>query len=88
LINVLVVDDSAFMRMTIRKMLETDPSIKVIGIARDGIEAVKKASILNPDVITMDITMPNMDGIQAVEKINVPEPYSNYHNQCNYTGGS
>lgn len=74
MINVLVVDDSAFMRMTIRKMLETDPSIKVIGIARDGIEAVKKASILNPDVITMDITMPNMDGIQAVEKIMSQNP--------------
>jgi len=63
------VDDSAFMRMTIRKMLEKDPSVKVVGVARDGKEAIEKASVLKPDVITMDITMPDMDGIQAVEQI-------------------
>lgn len=74
MIRVLIVDDSAFMRMAIRKMLETDPSIKVIGVARDGIEAIEKSLTLKPDVITMDITMPDMDGIEAVEKIMSKNP--------------
>lgn len=74
MIKVLIVDDSAFMRMTIRKMLETDPDIKVIGVARNGVEAVKKTISLKPDVITMDITMPDMDGIEAVENIMAKNP--------------
>ena len=74
MIKVLIVDDLAFMRMTIRKMLETDPDIKVIGVARNGVEAVKKTISLKPDVITMDITMPDMDGIEAVENIMAKNP--------------
>ena len=75
-INVLVVDDSAFMRKVIPKMLEEDRNIKVIGIAKDGKEAFKKNLKLKPDVITMDVEMPVMNGQVALETImkNSPIP--------------
>jgi two-component system chemotaxis response regulator CheB len=57
------------MRVKIRTFLETHPDIRVIGIARNGLDAVDKACLLKPDVITMDINMPDISGIQAVEKI-------------------
>lgn len=68
-INVLVVDDSAFMRRAIKQMLETDPDIEVLGTARDGAEGVEMAVDLKPDVITMDIEMPRMNGLEATEII-------------------
>ncbi|WP_420840534.1 protein-glutamate methylesterase/protein-glutamine glutaminase [Caldicoprobacter algeriensis] len=69
LIKVLIADDSAFIRMRIRSLIESDPNIKVVGVARDGIEAVEKVYALRPDIVTMDIMMPRMSGIEAVEKI-------------------
>lgn len=68
-IRVLVVDDSRFFRRRVTEMLESDPRIKVIGYAENGNEAVQKASRLKPDVITMDIEMPLMDGITATKRI-------------------
>ncbi len=68
-IRVLVVDDSAFARVAISKRLKAESRIEVIGQARDGIEAVEQTKNLKPDVVTMDVTMPRMDGIGAVEKI-------------------
>jgi two-component system chemotaxis response regulator CheB len=68
-INVLVVDDSAFMRRAISKMLEGEPDIVVCGTARNGEEAVLKAGRLRPDVITMDVEMPGMSGLDAVREI-------------------
>lgn len=68
-LRVLVVDDSSFMRMVIRSVLEKDPAIEVIGIAVDGVEGVEKALALKPDVITMDIEMPRLDGISALKQI-------------------
>lgn len=68
-ITVLVVDDSAFMRRIIRQMIETDPEIEVVGMARDGKEGVEMAMSLAPDVITMDIEMPRMDGLEATAVI-------------------
>lgn len=62
MIRVLVVDDSAFSRQTIKKMLESDPEIGVIGIASDGIDAMAKTLRLKPDLITLDFEMPEMDG--------------------------
>ncbi|MBI4685300.1 MAG: chemotaxis response regulator protein-glutamate methylesterase [Nitrospirae bacterium] len=61
-IKVLVVDDSAYSRQTIKKMLETDPNIDVIGVAVDGIDAMAKTLRLRPDLITLDFEMPGMDG--------------------------
>jgi len=67
--RVLIVDDSAFYRSRLTSVLEQDPSIKVIGHAVNGAQAVEKAIELKPDVITMDVEMPVMNGITAVAKI-------------------
>tara|TARA_R110002096_G_scaffold17139_4_gene59066 strand:+ start:97002 stop:98033 length:1032 start_codon:yes stop_codon:yes gene_type:complete len=69
LIKVLVVDDSSFFRRRITAFLSSDDRIEVIGQAVDGMDAVEKTKELNPDVITMDIEMPKLDGISAVRKI-------------------
>lgn len=68
-IRILVVDDSAFMRKALSMMLESDPAIKVIGTARDGEEGIEKVKSLNPDLVTMDIEMPRMDGLTALREI-------------------
>ncbi|VUT25859.1 MAG: chemotaxis-specific methylesterase [Candidatus Methanolliviera sp. GoM_oil] len=72
-IKVLVVDDSAFMRVMIKDILERG-GIEVLDTARDGYEAVNKADKLMPDVITMDVDMPKMDGIAAVKEIMEKNP--------------
>jgi two-component system chemotaxis response regulator CheB len=69
LIKVLVVDDSAFMRQHLKAILELDCYLEVIGTARNGEEAVQKVKELHPDVITMDINMPVMDGLTALAHI-------------------
>jgi two-component system chemotaxis response regulator CheB len=68
-IRVLVVDDSAFMRRVLHGIISADPGMEVVGQASDGREAVAMAESLLPDVITMDINMPHMDGLQATEYI-------------------
>jgi two-component system, chemotaxis family, protein-glutamate methylesterase/glutaminase len=68
-ITVLVVDDSAFMRKALRRMLGSDPAIRVIADARDGLEAVEKVKQFQPDVVTLDVKMPGLDGIQTLERI-------------------
>jgi two-component system, chemotaxis family, protein-glutamate methylesterase/glutaminase len=73
-IRVLIVDDSAFMRKVLQSILTSDPQIEVVGEARDGRDAVAKAESLKPDVITMDINMPGMDGLQATEIIMSSNP--------------
>jgi len=73
-INVLVVDDSAFMRKAISMMLESDPNIKVCGLARDGSEAIRMVAELKPDLVTMDIEMPRMDGLTALSNIMKENP--------------
>ncbi len=75
-IAVLIVDDSAFMRKSLSIMLESDPGITVIGTARNGLEGVELASKLRPDVITLDIEMPVMDGLTALKKIMTECPTS------------
>ncbi len=72
--RVLVVDDSGFFRRRVSEMLEADPLIKVVGMAENGDQAVKKAAELKPDVITMDIEMPVLDGISATRKIMLQTP--------------
>lgn len=67
--RVLVVDDSVFMRKIVSDMLNSDPKIEVCDIARNGIEAIEKIKELKPDAVTMDIEMPRMDGLTALEQI-------------------
>ncbi|MBW1686579.1 MAG: chemotaxis response regulator protein-glutamate methylesterase [Deltaproteobacteria bacterium] len=62
LIRVLVIDDSAFSRQSITRMLKTSPLVEVVGVARDGEEALRKTFGLEPDLITLDLEMPRMDG--------------------------
>lgn len=69
MIKVLIVDDSAFMRKALSIMLEADKEIEIIGFAHNGEEAIEKTRNLQPDVITLDIEMPQMNGIQALEII-------------------
>ncbi len=73
-IRVLVVDDSRFFRRRVTEMLESDPQIKVIGSAENGEQAVQMAQRLRPDIITMDVEMPIMDGITATRKIMASRP--------------
>jgi two-component system chemotaxis response regulator CheB len=63
LIRVLVVDDSAFVRKTITQMLSRNPFIEVVGIAGDGEEALEKVQQFHPDVVTLDLVMPGLDGL-------------------------
>lgn len=73
-IRVLVVDDSGFIRRRLTEILNADADLEVVGSAADGAEAVQKAAALNPDVITMDVDMPVMDGITAVRHIMKEQP--------------
>ena len=73
-IRVLIVDDSAFMRKVLQGIIAADPQLEVCGEARDGRDAVSQNEALKPDVITMDINMPHMDGLQATEIIMSSNP--------------
>jgi two-component system chemotaxis response regulator CheB len=68
-LRVLVVDDSALMRKLIPQILEHDPAIQVVGTAMDGNFALKKIEDLKPDVVTLDLEMPGMDGMQTLREI-------------------
>jgi len=74
MIRVVIVDDSRLMRRILRKTLEEDPQIKVIGEAKNGLEAVNLVKELDPDIVIMDIVMPKMDGIQAIKNIMADKP--------------
>ena len=69
MINVFVIDDSAIVRETLSRVLETDAEIKVVGVAADPIIAMKKLQTITPDVITLDIEMPRMDGITFLREL-------------------
>src|SRR6516162_4284411 len=72
--RVLVVDDSAFMRKVLETIFNGDDQLQVVGQAKDGREAVSLADSLKPDVITMDINMPHVDGLQATAEIMTTNP--------------
>ncbi|MFO8031207.1 MAG: chemotaxis response regulator protein-glutamate methylesterase [Desulfohalobiaceae bacterium] len=74
MITVLVVDDSAFMRKAVSTMLEKDSDIQVVGVARNGEECLQKIQELNPQVVTLDIEMPVMDGLTALRHIMMETP--------------
>jgi two-component system chemotaxis response regulator CheB len=72
--RVLIVDDSAFMRKVLETIFNADEQLQVVGHAKDGREAVSLAESLKPDVITMDINMPHVDGLQATAEIMTTNP--------------
>src|ERR1700719_311415 len=73
-VRVLIVDDATFMRKVLETILISDPQLQVIGHAKDGREAIALAESLKPDVMTMDINMPHMDGLQATAQIMTTNP--------------
>jgi two-component system chemotaxis response regulator CheB len=75
-IRILIVDDSAFMRRMIQNILEQESEFEVVGSAKDGLDALKKAQELNPDVITLDVEMPVMDGLTSLEHLSKQDTYA------------
>jgi two-component system chemotaxis response regulator CheY len=73
--KILIVDDAAFMRMMIKEIL-TKNGFDVVGEASDGVQAIEKFKELEPDLVTMDITMPEMDGVTALKEIKKINPNS------------
>lgn len=74
--RVLIVDDAAFMRMALKRMLKKH-GFEVVGEAENGAVAVSKYMECNPDIVTMDITMPEMSGLKAVKAIKAIDPHAN-----------
>ncbi len=74
MVQVLIVDDSSFVRRSLSSLLEKDPDIRVVGLASNGQEGVELARKLDPDVITMDVEMPRMDGLTALKHIMAENP--------------
>jgi len=72
--KVLVIDDASFMVKAVTDLLEMDPDIEVVGFARNGLEGLEKIKELRPDVVTLDIDMPIMDGIRAIRHIMIEAP--------------
>lgn len=72
--TILIVDDAAFMRMMLKDILEKSGGYVVCGEAVNGADAIIKYKELKPDLVTMDITMPEMDGIQALKGIKAADP--------------
>lgn len=74
MIKVLIVDDSLVVRKMMSHILESDSEIEIVGVAHDGLEAIEKIRQLKPDLVTMDVCMPVLDGIKAVEEIMSENP--------------
>lgn len=70
-VRVLVVDDSAFARKVVRETLATSADIEVVGVARDGLEALEAIAELKPDVVTLDLVMPNLDGVGTLRELSL-----------------
>lgn len=73
-VRVLVVDDSAFMRRVVTDLLESDEGVRVVGTARDGLDTLDKVADLQPDVITLDVEMPRLDGLETLRRIMADNP--------------
>jgi len=73
-IRVLIIDDSAIARNTLSRILETDPEIQVVGTAPDALIGLRKISECLPDVLTLDVEMPKMDGLTFLERLMSSKP--------------
>lgn len=74
MIKILIADDHLFIRQGLRLILETENEFELMGEASDGVEALSLCKKLKPDVVLMDLRMPNMDGLTAIEKLRVEQP--------------
>ena len=72
--TILIADDHPLFRRSVRAILESEPDFEVVGEASDGVEAVKLADEMQPDVVLMDITMPELDGLEATHQIKAKHP--------------
>src|SRR5512144_57055 len=75
-VRVLIVDDVADTRENVRKLLQFESDIEVVGAARSGMEGIQLSQELDPDVVLMDINMPDMDGISATEQVRQKSPHT------------
>lgn len=87
LIRALVIDDSVFSRQTITRMLKKSPLVEVIGVARDGEDALRKTLNLKPDLITLNLEMPRMDGFTFL-RIVMPPPRFLHRDSTDSPSGS
>ena len=75
MIKILIADDHLIIRQGLRLILETENDLELVGEASDGNEAISLSKKLNPDVVLMDLRMPNMDGLTAIEKLRIAQPH-------------
>jgi DNA-binding NarL/FixJ family response regulator len=75
-LRILIADDQPLMRRAVRLLLESQEEWKVCGEASDGREAIDKANELHPDIVVMDLSMPNMNGFEATREIHVANPHT------------
>src|SRR5262245_44512133 len=74
MIKVMIVDDSVVVRRMLVQLLESEPGIEVVGWAGSGVSALQKLTLLDPDVVLLDVMMPDLDGIKTVQRLRLTYP--------------
>ena len=84
-VRVLIVDDSPFMRKALERMLVAGEDIQVVGTARDGEDALAQIQSLKPDIVTLDVEMPRMDGLTCLKQIMARHPLPSFPRHISFT---